>query len=31
VIVTAPPAKHWGHGGEPGPITGVTMPPPISA
>lgn len=31
VIVTAPPARHWGHGGRPGPIAGVTMPPPISA
>jgi phenylpyruvate tautomerase PptA (4-oxalocrotonate tautomerase family) len=26
VIVTAPPAKHWGHGGKPGPIAGVTLP-----
>jgi 4-oxalocrotonate tautomerase len=27
VIVTAPPAKHWGHGGKPGPIAGVSLPP----
>lgn len=26
VIVTARPAKHWGHGGKPGPIAGVTLP-----
>ncbi len=26
VIVTASPAKHWGHGGKPGPIAGVTLP-----
>ncbi|HEX2506327.1 MAG TPA: tautomerase family protein [Gaiellaceae bacterium] len=26
VIVTAPPARHWGHAGKPGPIAGVTLP-----
>lgn len=26
VVVTAPPAKYWGHGGKPGPIAGVTLP-----
>lgn len=26
VIVSGPPARHWGHGGKPGPIAGVKLP-----
>ena len=28
VIVTGPAARHWGHGGKPGPIEGVQLPEP---
>lgn len=31
VYVTGPPARHWGHGGKPGPIAGVKLPERASA